>query len=211
MRREGIVLQPQAIGGEDRGCAGRQTLPDLVHKAHGIVVGPLADTDHRHDFGLCIQRHSYENMLLQAAQLGDQFIQLELRADQIVEEVVVQTLGMGCRACQPAVDGALIVLEDPAGRRDIDALAGRGHHLVHSAHRGFQVVHRGCHAHTEFRMARLTAQVLDGVRAVVPAIADQRMHPRVGDLEVRTPRIGTPLTISLNDFRSPPLALLPGP
>jgi hypothetical protein len=127
---------------------------------------------------------------------------LQVLTNQIMEKVLVKPLGMGRGPREPALDGPLIMLEDPAGGGHIDPFTGRGHHLIDPARRCFQILHRRPEAHAEFRVARLTPQILDGIGAIMEPIAHQRMDLPIGDLEVGTLRVRAPIPICLDDFRS---------
>jgi hypothetical protein len=91
-----------------------------------------------------------------------------------MEKVVVKPLGMGGGPPQPALDGPLIVFEDPTSSSHIDPFTGRGHHLVDPARRCFQVIHRRPDPYAEFRVACLTPQILDGIGPIVQHSATHR-------------------------------------
>ena len=109
---------------------------------------------------------------------------------------------------QPAGNGSFVVLEDPAGRGHIHPLAGGGHHFIHPLHRRFQIVHRGIPPLADFRLARLTPQILDGIRPIMPPISDQRVEPGIGYPVIATPGIRTTIPVGGDHLRTSTLAFL---
>ena len=63
--------------------------------------------------------------LLGVAQLGAQFIQLEVREPEMGEEALVQRLSVPACASEPGRDGGLAVAEDPLRSRRIQPFGQR--------------------------------------------------------------------------------------
>ena len=111
--------------------------------------------------------------LLRAAQLGSQFIQLEVRKVEVAEAVLVQGLCMFPCASQPRGDGGLSVTEDTLGSRKIQPFGQRRQNHGDLLGGSFQPVQRRVAPRTERRATSRTSKGLDPLDMAMLAIPEK--------------------------------------
>ena len=111
-----------------------------------------------------------------AAQPGAQFVQLEMREQEVAEIVLMQGLRVLASASQPAGDGGLSVAEDPLGSGRVQSFGERRQHHSDLLRRGFQTVQGSVPSSCESGVAGLAAKRLDPFSTAMRAIPNQGMN-----------------------------------
>jgi len=140
---------------------------------------------HRDDFTDRIDGHPEPEDVGTAAEPGAQFIELDVRQMQALENAVVEHGSVLPSAGQPGGDCGMAVAKDPYCRRDIHPFCERSQHLRNTLGCGFEAVQWRISARAEGGAAGLAAQGLDAFALAVGAVTNQRVNLRVGDLVVQ--------------------------
>jgi len=191
---------------------GGQDLAERVDEQMGHVLCSGAELKHGKNLREGINGQPEPQHLLRAAQLGSQFIQLEVRKVEVAEAVLVQGLCMFPCASQPRGDGGLSVAEDTLGSRKIQPFGQRREHHCDLVRRGFQTVQGRVASSTERGAAGLAAKGLDLLGMPMLAISHQSVDVSVCDPGVRALPVRTGETLSVYAFGGSPPAfdLAPG-
>ena len=115
------------------------------------------------------------------AKPGPQFVQLEMREVQPLEESLVHQRAVRASPRQPARDRSMPMPKHPRGGRDRQPFGQRGQHFGNPVGSGFEPIERRSAARAEGAAARLAAQGLYPLVAAMGAVTHQRMNERIRD------------------------------
>jgi hypothetical protein len=107
------------------------------------------------------------------AQLGAQFVQLEVGDLEVGKAALVQGLRVLASARQPVRDSSLSVAEDLFGGGSIQPKGLRRQHHCDVVRGGFQTIQGGVASGSESRVAGLTAKNLDALGMAMLAISEE--------------------------------------
>ena len=117
MGRQRIEVHVQAIAGEERQAARSQAPSEGVDELMRHILRSGTELKHRKNLGERIDGEPEPKHLLGVAQPGAQFVQLQMRDQEMTEEALVQDLCMFACASEPGADGRLPVAERVFGYR----------------------------------------------------------------------------------------------
>src|SRR5262249_993538 len=146
---------------------------------------------HRDDFTDRIDGHPEPEYLSTVAEPGTQFIELDVRQVQALENAVVEHGSVLPSSSQPGGDCGVALAKDPYRRRDIHPFCERSQHLRKTLGCGFEAVQWRISSCAGGGAAGLAAQGLDAFGLPVYAIADQRVDLCIGDTIVSTRTVRT--------------------
>ena len=109
------------------------------------------------------------------AEPGAQFVELEVREVELLEEAVVQGRAVCASPRQPSRDGGVAMPEHPHGGGDREPFGQRRQHFGNPLGCGFEPVERRIAARAEGRPTGLAAQGLDSFALPMRAVTDQGM------------------------------------
>jgi hypothetical protein len=107
------------------------------------------------------------------AQAGTDLVQLHMGQVQIVQEVVVDTLGLLGGTVAPAGNGGFAMTEGAYGGADLQALRQSAEHLADAGGRSLELLQCGAPASADLGAAGLTAKHLDAIGAALAASGDE--------------------------------------
>jgi hypothetical protein len=115
---------------------GGQDLSQRVDHQVRQVLRAGTQLEHRKNFRARINGQPKPEHLLGVAQPGAQFVQLQMREVEMVEEALVQGVRMLASTGEPGGNGGLPVAEDPFGSRRIQPFSQRREHHCDPAREG---------------------------------------------------------------------------
>ena len=108
---------------------------------------------------------------------------------------------------QPGGDRALAMAKHPHSCGETQAFRERGQHLGDTIGRRFEALAWRVAAGRERRPTGLAAKGLDALPRTMDAVADEGMDVGIGDVVIRTGRVGTGEAVHRNAFWCPASAL----
>jgi hypothetical protein len=163
---------------------------------------------HGHNLGLRIDGQPQPEHLSGAAQLGSNFVQLQVREVKVAEE----ELSVLACASEPPGDGGLSVAEDPFSGGRIQSFGESRQNSGDLLRGSFQTVQRSVVSSAERGAARLAAKRLDALGPAMLAVPDQRMEVSVSAAKVLALPVRTSEARGVDAFGGSPSAfhLTPG-
>jgi len=129
----------------------------FVDDGIGQVEGAWAEAEDGDDLGGSVDRRPDPDVVVSLADMGPEFIELNMRTLQVLKEVRVEILGLEAGAGEPGTQGAFADAPDPFEDGDVHAFRQEGQGFGHAGGVGFQAVENRIAADREFAAAGLTA------------------------------------------------------
>lgn len=204
---EGILVQSQAIAGDDRHPVRGQDRSQRMDDPMSRVLGARPQMQHGDDFAQRIPGDPEPQDLLPGTQPRADLIELEMGQGQIVKQRLMQSFGLLTRPHEPPGDRRLSVLEHAHRCPDVEPFGQRAEHDADLRRRGLQALEGAAPTDAELGAAGLPAQVRNTLALAMSAIRDEGMQALIGDTVIHACWSGAGVALRRSPFGGAAAAL----